>query len=308
MDRTHAREISYASSASGRGGRALIRLLENTTGRPSLLRRARGYDAQVGQGADLWDVLSERFGLSLDVTAGALGDIRATGPLILVANHPYGILDGLTLGRILSQRRAGDFRILANSVFMRASDIGRFILPISFDGTRDAVMQNVATRRAALDYLAGGGAIGIFPGGTVSTATGPLSPPLDPMWRSFTAKMIAATGATVVPVFFEGANSRLFQLASHLHTSLRLGLLIREFRARVDRPVRVVIGKPVDPAALDALRHDPKACMDFLRQRTYALSSRPIDITRLGHEFEARQKVRDGGGNFRQRLGRADRL
>ena len=308
MDRTAAREISYASSARGRGGRTLIRLLENATGRPSLLRRARGYDAQVGQGADLWDVLSDRFGLSLAVTGGALGDIPATGPLILVANHPYGILDGLTLGRILSQRRAGDFRILANSVFNRAADINRFILPINFDDTRDAVLQNVATRRAALDYLAGGGAIGVFPGGTVSTAASPMSAPLDPMWRSFTAKMIAATGATVVPVYFDGANSRLFQLASHLHASLRLGLLIREFRARVDRPVRVVIGKPVDPAELDALRHDPKACMDFLRQRTYALSSRPIDTTRLGHEFEARQRVRDGGGNFRQRLGRADRL
>ena len=139
MDRTAAREISYASSARGRGGRTLIRLLENATGRPSLLRRARGYDAQVGQGADRWDVLSDRFGLSLAVTGGALGDIPATGPLVLVANHPYAILDGLTLGRILSQRRAGDFRILANSVFNRAADINRFILPINFDDTRDAV-------------------------------------------------------------------------------------------------------------------------------------------------------------------------
>ena len=308
MDRTAAREISYASSARGRGGRAVIRMIENATGRPTLLRRARGYDAQVGQGADLWDVLSDRFGLSLDVTGGTLDHLPATGALIVVANHPYGILDGLTLGRMLSQRRGGDFRVLANSVFSRAADIDRFILPINFDGTRDAVLQNLSTRRAALDYLAGGGAIGVFPGGTVSTSASPLGQPLDPIWRSFTAKMIAATGATVVPVFFDGANSRLFQLASHLHASLRLGLLIREFRTRVDRPVRVVIGRPVDPAALEALRHDPKACMDFLRQRTYALSPRPIDANRLGHEFEAKQRVRDGGGNLRQRFGRAHRL
>ena len=308
MENTAAREISYASAARGRGGRTLIRLLENATGRPKLLRRARGYDAQVGQGADLWDVLSDRFGLSLDVVGGSLDHLPATGPLVVVANHPYGILDGLTLGRMLSHRRAGDSRILANSVFNKAEDINRFILPISFDDTREAVALNLATRRNALDYLAGGGAIGVFPGGTVSTAARPLGRPLDPAWRNFTAKMIAATGATVVPVFFDGSNSRLFQLASHLHASLRLGLLIREFRARVDRPVRVVIGKPVDPARLAALRCDPKGCMDFLRQETYALSPRPIDVNELGHEFEAKHRVRHGGGNLRQRLGRSDRL
>ncbi|MFQ3253325.1 MAG: putative hemolysin [Loktanella salsilacus] len=308
MDKTATKEISYASSAKGRGGRTLIRLLENATGRPKLLRRVQGYDAQVGQGGDLWDVLSDRFGLSVDVIGGALGHIPQTGPLVVVANHPYGILDGLTLGRMLSQRRGGDFRILANSVFNRAEDMNRFILPISFDDTRAAAAQNIATRRTALDYLAGGGAIGVFPGGTVSTSASPLSQPLDPVWRNFTAKMIAATGATVVPVFFDGANSRLFQVASHLNTYLRLGLLIREFCTKVDRPVRVVIGKPIDPAKLDALRHNPKACMDFLRHQTYALSPRPIDANKLGHEFEAKHRVRHGGGNFRQRFGRLDRL
>jgi 1-acyl-sn-glycerol-3-phosphate acyltransferase len=110
-------------------------------------------------------VLSHRFGLSVDVIGGALGDIPATGPLIVVANHPYGVLDGLTLGRMLSQRRRGDFRILANSVFNRAADINRFILPINFDYTRAAAAQNIATRGAALDYLAGGKKIGVFPGG-----------------------------------------------------------------------------------------------------------------------------------------------
>jgi putative hemolysin len=253
-------------------------------------------------------VLSHRFGLSVDVIGGALGDIPATGPLIVVANHPYGILHGLTLGRMLSQRRRGDFCILANSVFNRAAEINRFILPINFDDSRAAAAQNIATRGAALDYLAGGKKIGVFPGGGVSTAAWMLSQPLDPVWRNFTAKMIATTGATVVPLFFVVTNSRLFHIASHLNASLRLGLLIREFRSRVDRPVPVVIGKPIDPAVLDALRHDPKGCMDFLRHQTYALFPRPIDANKLGHEFEAKHRVRHGGGNFRQWFGRVDRL
>lgn len=142
----------------------------------------------------------------------------------------------------------------------------------------------------------------------MSTAAWMLSQPLDPVWRNFTAKMIAATGATVVPLFFVVTNSWLFQIASHLNASLRLGLLIREFRSRVDRPVPVVIGKPIDPAVLDALRHNPKGCMDFLRHQTYALFLRPIDANNLGHEFEAKHRVRHGGGNFRQWFGRVDRL
>jgi putative hemolysin len=81
----------------------------------------------------------------------------------------------------------------------------------------------------------------------VSTAAKPFGQPMDPGWRSFTAKMVAKSEATVVPVFFEGANSRLFQIASHLHTTLRMALLIKEFRSRIDEPVRVVIGR-ADPA------------------------------------------------------------
>ena len=73
---------------------------------------------------------------------------------------------------------------------------------------------------------------------------------MDPSWRRFTARLIAKSGATVVPVFFEGHNSRLFQLASHLHYTLRMALLVNEFKARVGEPVRVVIGRPLDPAEL----------------------------------------------------------
>src|SRR6056297_392020 len=109
-----------------------------------------------------------RYGLSLEVTRGALANIPQTGPLVLVANHPYGILDGLMMGHILRQTR-GDFRILANSVFKRAEEVNRIVLPISFEDTKDALALNIQTRRDALAYLGQGGAIGVFPGGTVAT-------------------------------------------------------------------------------------------------------------------------------------------
>jgi putative hemolysin len=285
-----AREISYAYSAQTKGGRAVIRAVENATGRLKLIRRAAGYETEVAGGRDFWQVMVERYGLSLDVIGGSLGSIPPSGPLVLVANHPYGILDGLMMGHILSHVR-GDFRILAHRIFRKARDLDRVILPISFDDTKEAVALNVETRKTALAYLSEGGAIGVFPGGTVSTAVKPFGQPMDPGWRSFTAKMIAKSDAVVVPVFFEGANSRLFQIASHLHTTLRMALLIKEFRSRVDEPVRVVIGAPIPRERLDAHRGDTKAMMDFLRRETYALSPRPLKSLDYGFEFEARYKA-----------------
>jgi putative hemolysin len=277
-----ARDISYAQT---RGGRAMIRAMENMTGRIGLIKRARGYEDEVADGRDFWQVMVERYGLTLDVVGGSLQSIPRTGPLIVIANHPYGILDGLMMGHILSQTR-GDFRILAHHVFRKAEDLNKVILPINFDETKEAVKLNLETRKTALDYLGQGGAIGIFPGGTVSTAAKPFAQPMDPGWRGFTARMIAKSDATVVPIFFDGHTSRLFQLASHLHYTLRMGLLIKEFRKRVDTSVRVVVGDPICREELAARKGDTKSLMAFLRYKTYELSPGPVDPNATGFEYE----------------------
>lgn len=290
MNRHIARDISYASTARSRPTRMMIRGIENVTGRLGLIRRAAGYEQELRQGTDFWRLMTERFGLSLDVVGGSLDNIPEKGPLILIANHPYGILDGLMMGYILSGLR-GDFRIVAHRIFRRSEMLNRVILPIDFDETDAALRQNIDTRAEALRYLGQGGAIGIFPGGTVSTATHPFGQPRDPVWRNFTARMIAKSNATVVPIFFDGCNSRLFQVASHLHYSLRMALLIKEFRARTDEPVRIVIGQPIAPAHIDARKHDAKALMDFLRKTTYDLSPRPMASTAYGFEFEDKYRA-----------------
>ncbi|SHG37642.1 lysophospholipid acyltransferase family protein [Cognatishimia maritima] len=289
QSRAIARDISYAHSAQTAAGRAMIRLMENTTGRPGLIHRAKGYEQDVAAGGDFWQIMMQRYGLSLEVIGGSLANIPREGPLLLIANHPYGILDGLTMGHILSHLR-GDFRILAHQVFRKADDLNRIILPISFDTSKAALKLNIETRKVALHYLHQGGAIGIFPGGTVSTAARPFGVPLDPIWRGFTARMVAQSEAAVVPIFFDGTTTRLFQMASHLHYTLRMGFLIREFRKRVGTPVRIVVGEPLPRAELDALKGDRKRLMDFLRSRTYALSNKPIDATGYGFEFEEKYR------------------
>ncbi|QIE54428.1 acyltransferase [Pikeienuella piscinae] len=278
-------EISYAYSARSRAGRVVIRSIENLTGRPRLIRMALGYETEVSAGRDFWEVMTERYRVHVELGRGGLERIPVEGPLVIVANHPFGILDGMAMGRILSARRP-HFRIVAHKIFHRARELEEMILPISFDETRAAQMVNLETRRQALAYLAGGGAIGIFPGGTVSTAKRPFGRPMDPAWRNFTARLVSRSGAHVVPVYFHGANSRMFQIASHLHPTLRVALLIKEFGARVGGAIQATIGAPLAPDAIRSAAGDPARLMDYLRDATYSLSPAPLDSLDYGFEFE----------------------
>ena len=140
---------------------------------------------------------------------------------------------------------------MANDIFNKAREISDKILPISFKNTREAISLNLRTRKNALSHLSHGGAIGIFPGGTVSTSSKLFSQPADPAWRSFTAKMIFKSNALVVPIFFDGNTSRIFQLASHLHPNIRAGLvhnaeIAKLVRQHNDANVLVLPGRFID--------------------------------------------------------------
>lgn len=290
FDKKAVKSITYASSAQTRLGRVFVKFVENVTGRLSLISRAKRYYKVAPTGHNFWEAMLQCFGISLENVQSQFDKIPKDCPLVIVANHPYGILDGLVMGHILSHTR-GDFRILANSVFSESKDITDVILPISFDETKEAVALNMQTRKTAVSYLKSGGAIGVFPGGTVSTSKGFRARPLDPLWRNFTAKMISKSGATVVPIYFEGANSRLFQWASRTHYTLRIALLIFEFRRRVGTDVQMVVGDPILPETLAEYAKDPKKLMAFLRQCTYALAQEPVDHQQLGYEFEEKYKA-----------------
>ncbi len=278
------REISYAITAKSRKGEVLIRSVENATGRLRLIHRARGYDKDINEDNSFWDVVTQRYGLELNVISGALSNIPPEGPVVVISNHPYGILDGLMMGKILSTARE-DFRIMAHKVFSKADEISTSILPISFDGTKEALAMNLNTRKDALKYINEGGAVGIFPGGSVSSPQRMFSRPMDPAWRTFSAKMISRSNATVVPVFFEGFNSRRFHVAGRMSRTLRTALLVNEFKRRINKPVNIAVGEPLDRDALDAYIKDPRALMDFLRDSTYDLSSKPVNTGEYGRDF-----------------------
>ena len=282
-------KVSYANSAKSRLGKTFITCLENATGRSTVLSRLPNLPTDIHSAQNFWHSIMEGYGVTIDIMQGELENIPVNQPLIVVANHPYGILDGLVMGSILAKSGA-NFKIIANAIFNKAYEIKDKILPISFKNNRDAISLNLQTRKNALTHLHRAGAIGIFPGGTVSTSSKLFSQPADPAWRSFTAKMIFKSNASVIPIFFDGNTSKIFQLASHLHPTLRAGLLLREFKLRLDKPVRIAIGRPIPRCRMDLFKNDPRKMMDFLRLETYKLSPNKSQTFEYGYEFDYKHR------------------
>lgn len=265
-------EISYSFSMGTRLGKFIVRGVENLSGRQRLLDLVEGYQADLEEGQDFWEVMLRRFGISLTFASGKLENIPRTGPLVVVANHPYGILDGLIMCRVLGASRGEDFRLPARLFFRSSGMLDHVILPLDFSETKEALQTNVRSRSAALNFLKNGGAVGIFPAGAVATAPAPFGHARDGLWKTFAAKMILQSGASVVPVHFQGSNSRAFQVASHLNYTLRMALLLGEFERRVGTEVRMSIGEPIDADTLSRYAGNNRGLMKFLRAETYKLS------------------------------------
>ena len=116
------RDISYATSANGLMGELFIRSIENITGRMGLIKRAKDYDKEIASGRNFWEVIVERYNIEMNLVKGCLEDIPKEGPVVIVSNHPFGILDGLLMGYILSKARK-EFKIIANRVFRKAKEL-----------------------------------------------------------------------------------------------------------------------------------------------------------------------------------------
>lgn len=263
--------FSYSSPDQPVLQQAVIRAVEFVGGQRRLKRLYEAQQAGRQAGESFFEAAIRLLALDVVFDAGTLGRVPATGPVLFVANHPYGVLDGIVLAALMLKVRP-DTKILANEVLYRVPETREHLLPVDFAPTEAAIATNLASRRTAQTWLAQGGAVGIFPGGGVATTERPLSRPvLDLPWHPFTAKLVQGARATVVPVHFSGHNSRLFQLASHLSLTLRLSLLFHETARRIGTRLDVAIGAPVPFADLSGFS-SRAALVDDLRRRTYALA------------------------------------
>lgn len=276
MTRRHPDEVhlSYpGSNPLARAAFAAIRpTLEWMVGMPELNRiytekvLADGSDACPGRR------FLEAFESGYLVSDEELARIPTEGPLVVVANHPFGGLDAMILDDLVTRVRP-DVRFIANSILATVPAIKDRFFPVDPFGGPAAARRNAGSIRKAMDWLKNGGALGVFPAGEVSSARWGRWTPTDIAWNPIVARMIKQSGATALPVFFEGSNSAFFHALGLVHPALRTIRLGRELLRARQRRVRVAVGTPLPVQQLDRFA-TPEDLISFLRIRTFVLRSR----------------------------------
>ena len=286
MEYLDTKYFSYADPNDPIHRKALIRSIEFVSGQPYLYNIYREYQKNPQRWESFWDGCVDLLKLDIDFDEEKIKKIPSEGPLMIVANHPFGVLDGLVICWLTSKIRS-KFKVLTHSLLLRASETKDFLLPIDFSENKKAMITNLETRKTARKILDEGGTIVVFPGGTVSTTKRFYNKTaLDPSWRNFTSRLIKRSRPTILPLHFTGQNSFLFQTASHLSETLRSSLLFHEVRRRINTKVPVIIGDPISYSDIDESLSNTELS-EYLRNTTYKIN--PIWKSRdvpLGKDFK----------------------
>ncbi len=206
------------------------------------------------------------------VSAIDLARIPKTGPCVIVANHPFGMIEGTVIGALLESVRP-DVRIMANSILSNFPKVAeRCILVNPFGGEKSKKENRLGLRRS-LEWLRGGGLLVVFPAGEVASLKVRRRMVTDPPWSTNVIRLINLAKAPVAPIFIEGRNSAAFQLAGLLHPRLRTLLLAREFFNKQGKTIVLRVGNLISPKKLEGLSTDEERT-DYLRRKTYVLANR----------------------------------
>lgn len=263
-------ELSYARPTDPPIKRWVIHTVENMSGRERLVDlyefwRNEIFGKRDGVFTEMLNLIEVTFDAGGSWPPAALPDT----PLVMVANHPYGIGDGIAF-LSLAERLGRPFRVIINNDLLKVPELRPYSLPISFEESKQAVLMNLKTRQEAVRLLKEGVTIIIFPSGGVATAPKGLGRAQDLPWKMFVARLVQTAKASVIPVYFEGQNGRLFHLVSQFSLTLRTSLLIREFQRLYGKQINAWIGEVMPWEQLSAIS-DRKALLNHLHDSVFLL-------------------------------------
>lgn len=230
------------------------------------------------EGFRLEALLSE-MKVELEVQPSDFERIPAKGPLVAVANHPFGVLDGAILAVLLSRVRP-DVKVLTNSLLAGIPELHRHCIFVDPFRTPSSAEKNLKSLKQAANWLRGGHALAAFPAGEVSQLDVRQGQVTDPVWNTGVARLVRKAGASALPVYFCGRNSMAFQLLGLINPHLRTLFLLQEFLQQRGKRVQVRIGKSIPSELITSLDSDEEAT-EYLRLRTYLLAHRgkkPISL------------------------------
>lgn len=268
------RSLSYASTFDDPWKARVISAMELFTGKLKILRLIRKFEQRgTPSGQAFWRAALDTMGIDLTTPQEQLDRIPKEGPVVVVANHPHGMVDGMIFADLIGRVRP-DYRILTRSLLTSIDEVaGSYMIPVPFPHDPDAQRKGVEMRAKAMAHLKEGGVVALFPSGVVATSESWWGPAVEAEWNVFTAKMIRRSGAQVVPMRFPGQNSRAYQIANRLSPMLRQGLLLHEIGHACDKPQGPIVGHPLSQQEIDRWADDPRGFMAWLRAHTLALTN-----------------------------------
>lgn len=266
------RSLTYANSFDSGLQTLAIKTIEWFTGKLTILRMVRRFEkAGAPEGQAFWKAVLDVMGIPLQTPQAEIDRIPETGPVVVVANHPHGLVDGMVLAELIGRRRP-DYRILTRALLTGIDEVASsYLIPVPFPHEEDAQRKSVEMRAAAMAYLKAGGVVTVFPSGVVASSDTMFGEVHEREWNVFTAQLIRRSGAKVVPIRFQGQNSRWYQIANRLSATLRQGLLLHEIVHSCNKPQRPIVGEVLDDQQMERLTSDPRGFIAWLREHTLSL-------------------------------------
>lgn len=266
------RSLTYANSFDSPAAARFIRTVEWLTGKITIIRMIRKFEKRgAPTGQAFWRAALGTMGIDLLTPDAQLANIPKDGPVVVVANHPHGLVDGMILADLIGRRRT-DYKILTRALLTGIDEVAAsYMIPVPFPHDPEAQRKSVEMRARAMAHLKAGGLISVFPSGVVSSSDSLFGPVIEREWNVFTAQMIRRSGAQVVPIFFPGRNSRAYQIANRVSPLMRQGLLLHEVVRSCNRPQAPIVGEKISAERLAMLDGDPRGFMAWLREHTLAI-------------------------------------
>ncbi len=271
------RRLSYSGTFTNPAKVLTIRAIEWATAKVKLLSLIRSFERSGAPvGITFWSKAVRHMGIRIDTPPEEIARIPKTGPVVVVANHPHGLVDGMIMAEIVSRVRS-DIRVLTRSLLSGIPEIEEFMIPVPFPHEANARELGLEMRDLTMAHLKNGGAVILFPAGRVAMSETWFGPAIEGEWNVFTHKIIRNSGAMVVPIRFTGANSRAFQIANQLGDTPRQGLLLYEIKRALFKPQRPHIGQPIPASELEKWPGNPRGFLAWLRENTLALGKKPTE-------------------------------
>jgi putative hemolysin len=236
--------LSYADPKDAIIKQIVIRTIEFLSGKRKLARLYAMLLDVIADDKDFWRLSLDLLNVELEFDQRQMAKMPNSGPLVIVANHPFGVLDGLAICYLTAQVR-DKFKLFTHALFCRDRSIEFYSLPVEFSKNRKAIRTNVRACQNALAALQRGEAVIVFPSGGVATSPGPFDIAVDLEWKTFVARLLIKSEASVMPMFFHGQNSRLFQIVSQVSLTLRLSLIMHEVCNKIGHKLLITIGDPL---------------------------------------------------------------